>query len=94
MVHARITGAQIRVIMAESKEDRYSDRNLFGLDPADLQPDKRYGILFNSYDSQSGGRRLMFLRTILAEPASETRLIPVNTRESVIDYFADNYEVK
>ena len=80
--------------MAESKEDRYSDRNLIGLDPADLQPDKRYGILFNSYDSQSGGRRLMFLRTILAEPASETRLIPVNTRESVIDYFADNYEVK
>ena len=94
LVHARITGAQIRLIMAESKEDRYSDRNLFGLDPADIQPDKRYGILFNSYDSQSGGRRLMFLRTILEEPASETRLIPVNTRESVIDYFADNYEVK
>jgi 2',3'-cyclic-nucleotide 2'-phosphodiesterase (5'-nucleotidase family) len=94
LVHARITGAQIRLIMAESKEDRYSDRNLFGLDSADLQSDKRYGILFNSYDSQSGGRRLMMLRTILAEPASETRLIPVNTRESVIDFFADNYEVK
>lgn len=94
LVHARITGAQIQVVMAESKEDRYSDRNLFGLDPETLEPDRRYRILFNSYDSQSGGRRLMRLREILAEPASGTKLIPVNTRESVIDYFADNFGSK
>jgi hypothetical protein len=67
---------------------------LFGLDPETLEPDRRYRILFNSYDSQSGGRRLMKLREILAEPASGTKLIPVNTRESVIDYFADNFGAK
>ncbi|MEN8774671.1 MAG: bifunctional UDP-sugar hydrolase/5'-nucleotidase [Akkermansiaceae bacterium] len=94
LVHSRITGAQIQTIMAESQQDRYSDRNLFSLDTETLEPDKRYGILFNSYDSQSGGRRLMKLREILEEPASETKLIPINTRESVIDYFADNYEAK
>ena len=94
LVYTRITGAQIQVIMAESKLDRYSDRNLFGLDPEALEPTKRYAILLNSYDSQSGGRHMMKLREILSEPASETKLIPVNTRESVIDYFADNYEAK
>lgn len=94
LVHASITGAQIRTIIAESKTVRYSDRSLFGLDPATLEPTKRYRILFNSYDSQSGGRRLLKLREILQEPASQTTLIPVNTREALIDYFADNAEVK
>jgi hypothetical protein len=60
----------------------------------ELEAEKRYRILFNSYDSQSGGRRLMKLREILAEPESKTKLIPVNTREAVIDYFADKREIR
>lgn len=94
LVHASITGEQIRTIMEESARERYSDRALYGLDPAELEPEKRYRILFNSYDSQSGGRRLMKLREILEEPQSKTTLIPVNTREALIDYFADNPEIE
>ncbi|MFT6181082.1 MAG: 2',3'-cyclic-nucleotide 2'-phosphodiesterase/3'-nucleotidase [Akkermansiaceae bacterium] len=93
LVHTSITGAQILTIMAESKQVPYSDRALFGLDPATLVPEQRYKILFNSYDSQSGGRRLLKLREILNEPESKTKLIPVNTREAVIDYFADKGEL-
>lgn len=89
LVHSTITGEQIKTIVAEAKRVSYSDRNLFGLELDHLEPEKRYRILFNSYDSQSGGRRLMKLREILAEPESQTKLIPVNTREALIDYFAD-----
>jgi 2',3'-cyclic-nucleotide 2'-phosphodiesterase (5'-nucleotidase family) len=94
LVHTTLTGAQIQVIAWESNSVNYSDRDLFGLDVAALEPEKRYRILFNSYDSQSGGRRLMKLREILADPASKTKLIPVNTREAVIDYFADQKEIE
>ncbi|MFT6864996.1 MAG: 2',3'-cyclic-nucleotide 2'-phosphodiesterase (5'-nucleotidase family) [Akkermansiaceae bacterium] len=94
LVHASITGAQIRAIIAESGEARYSDRALYGLDPTTLEPATRYKILFNSYDSQSGGRRLLKLREILQEAESKTTLIPVNTREALLDYFADRTEVK
>ena len=94
LVHATISGAQIRTIVNESSQVRYSDRDLFGLKVDELEAEKRYRILFNSYDSQSGGRRLMKLREILAEPESKTRLIPVNTREAVIDYFADKREIR
>ena len=94
LVHATISGAQIRTIVNESSQVRYSDRDLFGLKVDELEAEKRYRILFNSYDSQSGGRRLMKLREILAEPESKTKLIPVNTREAVIDYFADKREIR
>ncbi len=94
LVHASITGAQILTIMEESKSVRYSDRALYGLDPEKLVPDQRYKILFNSYDSQSGGRRLLKLREILEEPESKTTLVRVNTREAVIDYFADQGELE
>ena len=89
LVHATLTGAQLAVILEESKSVRYSDRAIFGLGDEELVPDQKYRVLFNSYDSQSGGRRLMKLREILEESASATKLIPVNTREALIDYFAD-----
>jgi hypothetical protein len=88
-VQASITGEQIREIIVEEKAVRYSDRGLYGLDEETLENDKRYIILFNSYDSQSGGKKLPKLRDILEEAASQTKLIPLTTREAVIDYFAD-----
>ncbi|MGC6582742.1 MAG: bifunctional metallophosphatase/5'-nucleotidase [Akkermansiaceae bacterium] len=93
LVHATLTGAQIREIIAEADEDRYSDRSLYGADPAALESGKRYPILFNSYDSQSGGRRLMKLRQMMAEPASQSRLLPINTRDALIDYLADQEKI-
>ncbi|MEN8694258.1 MAG: bifunctional metallophosphatase/5'-nucleotidase [Akkermansiaceae bacterium] len=93
LIHATLTGAQIRQIIAEASRDRYSDRALYGADPETLEPSKHYRILLNSYDSQSGGRRLMKLREIMAEKESNSRLIPINTREALIDYFADHQKI-
>lgn len=89
LVHATLTGAQIREIIAEAEADKYSDRALYGADPETLENDQRYPILLNSYDSQSGGRRLMKLRAIMAERESNSFLLTINTREALIDYFAD-----
>ena len=93
LVQASVTGEQIREIIAEEQTVRYSDRGLYGLDEETLENDKRYIILFNSYDSQSGGKKLPKLRDILQEPSSQTKLIPLTTREAVIDYFADMKEI-
>ena len=92
-MHASLTGAQIQEVIAEAKEDRYSDRSLYGLPEAELENDKRYRILFNSYDSQSGGRKLMKLREMMSEKASKSKLLPINTREALIDYFLDQKTV-
>ncbi|MGJ8695557.1 MAG: bifunctional metallophosphatase/5'-nucleotidase [Verrucomicrobiaceae bacterium] len=93
LVHATLTGAQIREVIAEAGEDRYSDRSLFGGDAATLENEKRYRILFNSYDSQSGGRRLMKLRQMMSEPESGSKLLPINTREALIDWFLEKKTV-
>ena len=93
LVQASLTGAQIREIIAEEKTVRYSDRSLYGLDEETLENGRCYLVLFNSYDSQSGGKKLMLLRQILQEPASQTKLIPLTTREAVIDYFVDKKEI-
>lgn len=93
IVHASLTGAQIVTVIAEAKKARFNDRALYGINPLTLEPAQRYRLLFNSYDSQSGGRKLPKLRKILEEPASETKLLAINTREALIDYFADRDEV-
>ena len=99
MVVGELTGEQLIAIMKESDADRYSDRVLLGLEvikdekgePVAIKgtPEReRYRVLFNSYDSQSGGRRLNVLRDSLAKPAAKSRLIPLGTREALIDYVA------
>ena len=93
LVHATLTGEQIKAVVADAKNDRYSDRALYGIALEELVPDKRYGILFNSYDSQSGGRKMMKVREILQEKASQTKLLPINTREALIDWFLEHKTV-
>ncbi len=90
LVRAELTGSQIQTILREGKKARFGKRDLYGMDPKELDSKKRYSILFNSYDSQSGGRKLMKLREILEEASSKTQMLPINTREAVIDYFADH----
>ncbi len=58
-----------------------------------LQKDRRYLVAFNSYDSASGGRRLMQLREIMHKPESQMRMHPVLTRNAIIDYFSLRQEV-
>ncbi len=60
---------------------------IYDLDGTPLKADQRYTVAFNSYDAQSGGRRLMNLREILRRPGSEMKLHPVQTRDALIDYF-------
>ena len=93
LVHATLTGAQIQTVIADAKNDRYSDRFLYGIAPAQLVPDQKYRILFNSYDSQSGGRKMMKVREILQEKESKTKLLSINTREALIDWFLENKTV-
>ncbi|MDA7506526.1 bifunctional metallophosphatase/5'-nucleotidase [bacterium] len=93
LVHATLTGAQIKTVVADAKNDRYSDRALYGIALEELVPDKRYGILFNSYDSQSGGRKMMKVREILQEKESQTKLLPINTREALVDWFLEHKKV-
>ena len=99
MVVGELTSEELVAILKESDADRYSDRVLMGLqviEDEEGQPvaikgtpeRKRYRVLFNSYDSQSGGRRLNVLRDSLAKPAAKSRLIPLGTREALIDYVA------
>ncbi|MEM9080104.1 MAG: bifunctional UDP-sugar hydrolase/5'-nucleotidase [Verrucomicrobiota bacterium] len=97
MVVAELTLAEMSAIVREGGGARGSDRALFG----DLEehaqavrPKKgvgekeRYRVLFNSYDAQSGGRRMPVLREILGLESSRSRLLALETREALIDYVA------
>jgi hypothetical protein len=58
-------------------------------DGQDVPRDGRLTIAFNSYDGQSGGRRLMRTRDILTTPAARRQTTPVDTRGALIDYLLD-----
>lgn len=56
--------------------------------PEPLAPGQRYSIIFNSYDAQSGGKKLMRLRALAQNPECNPRLLQPNSREALIDFFA------
>lgn len=56
-------------------------------DGRELERSTRYLIAFNSFDSRSGGHRLMKLRALLEFPATRCTFHPIQTRDAVIDYF-------
>jgi len=58
-------------------------------DNADVDPGRRFTIAFNSYDAQSGGRRLLKLREILQRPESKLRTTPLDTRGALIEGLLD-----
>ena len=49
----------------------------------------RYGVIFNSYDAQSGGKRLMRLRALAQQPQCKAEILPPSSRQALIDFFAD-----
>ena len=100
LVVGELSGDELLAVIKEAERDRYSDRELIGLKVAKNAKNKpfaiegtpsreRYRVIFNSYDAQSGGRRLTTLRDILAKPAAKSRLLPLETREALIDYVAN-----
>jgi 5'-nucleotidase/UDP-sugar diphosphatase len=108
LVTAEVTGRQLVEIVREDAGDRNSDRTLWPFDLAidaggtptrftlagePVDPDRQYTIAFNSYDGQSGGRRLMKLREIVASPEARRTTTSIGTREALIDYCLDAGEI-
>jgi 2',3'-cyclic-nucleotide 2'-phosphodiesterase (5'-nucleotidase family) len=104
LVTAEVTAVELLQIVAEDAQVRDSDRTLWPfevvaaadgkperlrLNNAEVPADKRFTIAFNSYDAQSGGRRLMRMRDILAAPAAQRRTSPIDTRSALIDGLLD-----
>ena len=104
LVTAEVTAAELLQIVAEDAEVRDSDRTLWPfevvagadgkpahlrLQGAEVPAAKRLTIAFNSYDAQSGGRRLMRTRGILSAPDAKRRTTPVDTRSALIDGLLD-----
>ncbi len=96
---SEVTAAELATIVAEDWRVRDSDRTLWPfdvtvepggnvtqirLDGTELPADRRVRIAFNSYDAQSGGRRLMRMRAILEDPAAKRKTTPIDTRGALI----------
>ncbi len=54
-----------------------------------VAPGDTFRIAFNSYDAQSGGRRMLRLRELLQRPEARTVYHPIDTRQALIDFFLD-----
>ncbi|CAN5602617.1 5'-nucleotidase C-terminal domain-containing protein [soil metagenome] len=72
-------------VVGEGRQRRLTNLRLANGRP--LDPTHRYRIALNTFDSRSGGHRFMKLRSILERPESQTTFHPVQTRETLIDYF-------
>lgn len=87
-------GFEVEVSGSEASRDRPRGarfvRRLAPRQPGDSpDPDHRYCVLFNSYDVQSGGKRLMRLRALAEQPECRATMIPPSSRQALIDFFAD-----
>lgn len=100
LVVAEVSAEELVEIFIEDAQDTRSDRTLWPfelvLDPQErpvrfrhkgrqVAPGQRFKIAFNSYDSQSGGRRLMRLRDIATSAAAKRITTPIDTRSALIE---------
>lgn len=109
LVTAKLTAAELIEIVREDAEESKSDRTLWPFElkidstgrverftfKGQTVPDgdRRYTIAFNSYDAQSGGRKLMKLAAIVASPAAERKASGIDARGALIDYLLDRGEI-
>ena len=108
LVTAELSAAELLTIAREDASDKRSDRTLWpftlvrdgdggitgiGRDGRTLAGDERLRIAFNSYDSQSGGRRLLKTRSILEQPAARRVTTGIDTRSALIDGLLDKGSV-
>lgn len=104
LVTAEVTTTGLMAILAEDAGIKDSDRTLWPLevvrddhgrplrillDGMEVPPDRRLTIGLNAYDAQSGGRRLMQTREILAAPAAKLWTSTIDTRTALIDGLLD-----
>ncbi len=59
-----------------------------------LDPQRRYKLALNSYDSQSGGKRFLKLREIMAEPGTASTFHAQETRDALTEFFLDKETVR
>jgi len=105
---ADVKARDLLTIVAEDAGDRKSDRTLWPFEVVrdgdgrpsalrhegrELDPDRRLAVAFNSYDAQSGGRRLLKLREILQQPEARLRTTALDTRSALIDGLLDRGEI-
>lgn len=108
LVTGELSGRELADMLAEDANDKRSDRTLWPFvvqrddkgkptvilrDGQPVPADQRFTIAFNSYDAQSGGRRLMRLREILAQPAAKRKTTSIDTRTALIDALLDRREI-
>ncbi len=108
LVTGELTAGELADVLAEDANDKRSDRTLWPFEvkrdekgrPAmilrngEVVPaERRFRIAFNSYDAQSGGRRLMRLREILAQPGANRKTTSIDTRTALIDALLDRGEI-
>lgn len=108
LVVGELSAAEVAAVVAEDAADKKSDRTLWPFevvfDAAGavtriarggkvLAADDRVTLAFNSYDSQSGGRRLEKLRDMLAAPEARRRLTTIDTRTALIESLLTRGEV-
>jgi len=104
LVVAELTAAELIGIVVEDGGTRLlwpfeielgdggkAKRFVFNGQPVDES--KRYRIAFNTYDGQSGGRRLMKLKEILLRAESKRQEIDLGTRQALVDYLLDKGEI-
>lgn len=97
LVVGELGSGELAAIIRECEDDRYNNREMLGLTvlrdakgkatgvKGDSQRE-RYRVLFNSYDAQSGGRRLNVLAEQLRKPAARMKMLPLETREALLNY--------
>ena len=108
LVTGELTGAELMDVLAEDANDKRSDRTLWPFevqrdakgkplailrDGEPVAADQRFTIACNSYDAQSGGRRLLRLREILGQPGAKRKTTSIDTRTALIDTLLDRRQV-
>lgn len=105
---AELSAAELIEIVAEDRKDRGSDRTLWPFNIEldrkgevtcflykgnPVATDQRFIIGFNSYDLQSGGRKLMRLREIAMSPSAKRINSEIDTRGALIEGILNRKEV-
>ncbi len=105
---AEVNAEELIEIVKEDRQEYNSDRTLWPFDlqidksgaptryfykGEPVAAGRRFTIGFNSYDAQSGGRRLMRLREIVANPAAKRATTRIDTRGALIDGILNRKEL-
>ena len=59
-----------------------------------LPAGRRIRVALNTFDAQSGGQRMMNLRRIIKQPEARQQLLPIQTREAIIEFFGKQKTVR